>query len=121
MATSNINEWKAMFAAKAAIAEQASIDKIKRASEIFLERLKELTPIGMPSTWLYPPAQDYVPGALRQSYTVTTSEKGRVIRVYNSRPYFQRVEDGWSRLQAPEGMVKRASAEWVDIINSLGR
>lgn len=117
MAKTNIEQWRRDFLAKAKIAEQLQVDRVKRAAEEFFKRLKERTPIGMPSLWKRPPMSDYVPGALRSSYTFSVSRKGRVIRVFNSRPYFQRIEDGWSS-QAPVGMLKTTIAEWVTILST---
>lgn len=117
MATTNFEQWKRQFEKQAKDSEQREVDRVKRAAEEFFKRLKERTPIGIPSLWKRPPTSDYVPGALRSSYTFSVSRKGRVIRVFNSRPYFQRIEDGWSS-QAPVGMLKTTIAEWVTILST---
>ena len=38
----------------------------------------------------------------------------------NNVPYARRIEDGWSRRQAPKGVVKLTSLEWHSIVEMAG-
>lgn len=121
MVVTNFTTWKVEFEAQSEAVLKIKFNAIKKAAEIYFERLKQYTPIGMPSTWKRPPFYDYVPGALRQGYTKLTREMAKTleISIYTSRIYFTRVENGWSK-QAPVGMRKRADLEWPSIIKSVG-
>ncbi len=44
----------------------------------------------------------------------------QVYTLYNTRPYAQRIEDGWSG-QAPQGMVKVTASEFPMIVERMGK
>lgn len=94
-------------------------DKIfVEAVQEFEKDVKQRTPIGMPALWKSQPKNDYVPGALRQSWKTDWQNSAKVAFVYNDRPYAYRVETGWSK-QAPSGMMRLAVIDFPNIISKL--
>lgn len=121
MAVTNFTSWKLKFESQSREQVVKQFNAVKEAANIYFEKLKQYTPVGMPSTWKRPAAYDYVPGALRQGYTKVVQEMAKVLQIsiYTDRVYFIRIENGWSK-QAPTGMRKRADLEWPSIIKSVG-
>lgn len=113
-------EWHRQF--------KEGIRKTLQVNEkIFTEAVKEFekdvkirTPFGKPFTWKTPPSNNYVPGALRQSWKTDWQENNKVAFVYNDREYAYRVETGWSS-QAPEGMMRLAVLDFPLIVERLSK
>lgn len=120
----------------------SAVDKTigETASQLF-DRIVQRTPVGDPSLWAWPAHSDYVPGTLRDGWKIsnTTASRGSLGRfqsdssvlsnygllakvgganskvyasIYNEVPYAQRVEEGWSVKQAPQGMLRISVAEF---------
>lgn len=101
------------------------------------ERLIRRSPIGMPERWKKKPPPGYVPGAFKSNWnlgigqadpTVTKATNIRTVNsmdrfpsypfgqrfvLSNSSPQAMRIEiDGWSRTQAPDGVVRLTGLEF---------
>jgi len=107
------------------------------------------SPVGDADYWISPAPPGYVGGRFRanwqlgiSSYDATTTENidksggptigrittkipsqaaGEVYYITNSLPYAQRLEDGWSKRQAPKGMVKLTVLEFQPIVAAAAR
>ncbi len=64
----------------------------------------------------------YKPGTLRASWTTALEERSGIpiATVFNSEPYAERVEFGWSS-QAPQGMLRITIKEWQSIVAKSAR
>ncbi|NLA68316.1 MAG: HK97 gp10 family phage protein [Gammaproteobacteria bacterium] len=118
------------FAVKSEKAADATVRAITFA--LFREVVQR-TPVGNPSEWKNPPPPGYVGGRLKGNWQVSTGSPatgaltstdksgattiakiaagvgglGDVSYLANNLPYAHRIEyDGWSRKQAPAGMVR---------------
>ena len=108
-----------------------------------------MSPVGNPSTWKNPPPPGYLGGRFRGNWqpavgtmpggvieatdpsgnTVIAKvqgvtegvEAGDVIYMVNNLPYARRLEDGWSRLQAPAGMVALTVQRFQPIADEVFR
>lgn len=91
------------------------------AGQELYDRIKERTPIGDPTLWKSKPSKEfletYVPGRLKAAWTITFLTDS--VRIFNVLPYAERVEFGWSYLQAPAGMVRISLQELPDIFRKL--
>jgi len=144
MTYTNYSQWKQQFAIEAN-KRLAQCEKTHRdAIQLLYNKIVEYTPIGRPELWQNLPKRDYVPGALKQSWKMSTggarsTQTGRYtgdasaldagyktqsgvmtkiqnVAIYNDRPYAYRVEYmGWSN-QAPNGMMRRANMEWEQLV-----
>lgn len=111
--------------------------------------LVEKSPVGDGDYWLQPPPPGYVGGRFRGNWQfalnapdIETSERtdktgavtiasivgkipdeaaGLVHYITNSLPYAERLEDGWSYRQAPNGMVKLTVMEFRPIVAAATR
>lgn len=117
--SSNFTFWKESFLRQSEFVLKDDLNTIKKAAQMYFDRIKELTPVGMPSLWKYPAPKGYTPGSLRAAWQIKESLtlKNIVITIMNQLPYAGRVEDGWST-QAPVGMMKIANAEFPDILRT---
>ena len=109
-------------------------------------KIVDRTPVGNPSLWSYPAPTGYNPGTLKASWAIDyntngaiRNEKGQFASfsgignaggvkftvtgnyrqdaiIYNTQPYAQRVETGWST-QAPQGMMRITIKEYESILN----
>lgn len=107
------------------------------------------SPVGDPTYWINPPPPGYVGGRFRANWQYgfgvvdyTTSEAidpagsatisaidgklnpeaaGHIHYITNSLPYAQRLEEGWSYRQAPNGMVNLTVLEFVPIVEAAAR
>jgi hypothetical protein len=107
------------------------------------------SPVGDGAYWQSPPPKGYVGGRFRANwqfaegsidYTTTETTDasgerslgaiealipatpvGKVFYLTNSLPYAQRIEDGWSHRQAPNGVVRLTVVEWQDFIDKAIR
>ena len=104
------------------------------------------SPVGDATYWVNKPPPGYVGGRFRanwqfatgridQTTTETTDKSGSatearlhaevpenaagVFFITNSLPYAKRIEDGWSRRQAPAGVVGLTWVEWRDYLNRI--
>lgn len=105
------------------------------------------SPVGDAKYWKAAPPKGYVGGRFRANWqfgvgtinqTTTTATdmegdktlgrleasipedvSGQVFFITNSLPYAQRIEDGWSRRQAPAGVVGLTWVEWRDYLNRI--
>jgi hypothetical protein len=100
----------------------------RAASEVY-KQIVDRTPVGRPELWSSIPAADYKPGDLRKAWEInwgqgyiqaTASYSGKLgsvsgansyklgdtIWVRNQTDYAYVVEFGWSRRQAPRGMMR---------------
>ena len=104
------------------------------------------SPVGDGSYWLNPPPKGYVGGRFRANWQVglgsinyTVSDKTdadgaatvgnlfakvadadteQVFYLTNSLPYAKRIEDGWSRRQAPQGVVALTVLQFRQFISA---
>lgn len=106
----DIKAWKAQLAAAAERTKVKYKAKVEESGYQLLGKIKEYTPVGNPNLW-HPPywPKNYYPGALKASWEIDI--EGNTITISNLQPYAYRVEYGWSS-QAPEGMMRRAVAEY---------
>lgn len=107
------------------------------------------SPVGDPTYWINPPPPGYVGGRFRANWQYdfgaidhTVTEKidaegsatisaitgainpeaaGHIHYLTNSLPYAQRLEDGWSHRQAPNGMVNLTVLEFAPIVEAAAR
>lgn len=124
----------------------ANIDRLVRKVAIdVLKSVVYKSPVGDAALWQSPPPSGYVGGRFRANWqlgvntkpsgelsaidpsggnTITagvtnipnTNAAGSVYYITNNLPYAQRLEDGWSRLQAPTGIVSLTVAEFNGIV-----
>ncbi len=108
-------------------------------------RCIEASPVGDPATWKSPPPPGYVGGKFRGSWDLSLdtpstalyrtidptgeASKGRIVaaipeqasgRMYyicNNTPYAMRLENGWSYMQAPLGIVNLVVFDWQKIVS----
>lgn len=137
----NIAEFLRKFKSHQQISLTASAKATNYALLTTYRNIVQRTPVGDPALW-HPPywPKGYVPGDLKKSWHISFNNKQRNLKghfastsqvtsnyglsfkvgttskqfavIYNSQPYAQRVEDGWST-QAPSGMMKISIAEWA--------
>jgi len=107
------------------------------------------SPVGDADYWIMPPPEGYVGGRFRANWQyglnapdIGTSEAvdqsgtgtignivssipgkagGEIHYITNSLPYASRLEDGWSRRQAPHGMVAITIVEFQPIVAAAAR
>ncbi|WP_158569429.1 hypothetical protein [Duganella sp. BJB475] len=110
-------------------------------------RLVQKSPVGDAKYWISPPPKGYVGGRFRANWQMsigappsgtlsgidqseggtqtidshaavyTSVQAGQVIYLVNNLPYAKRIENGWSRRQAPIGIVALTVLEWQKIID----
>lgn len=126
-----------------------NMDKVVRKTLITLfSRIIKRNPVGDGDYWVSPPPPGYVGGHSRANWQygnnirpggivmgadkggdvtiaamvgkVTTTPVGSVHWFANNVEYAQRLEDGWSKRQAPNGMVKITAMEFGDIVRVSG-
>ncbi len=131
---SNFEEYKAKMKLNTELALQACEKVINKTVLQMYKKIIDRTPIGNPALWHYPAHAGYVPGKLKASWSISldgskTKELGKgslglhvestnsnkKIEIFNSQPYAQRVENGWST-QAPAGMMKVTISEYKGYI-----
>lgn len=130
----NANEFAAALAeSERELAREYKLFVNKIALELF-RGVVMMSPVADPDTWKHP-VKGYIGGRFRSSWTLaltkpddSVSPEGQesyptpdmaaavatlmardayqVIWVSNNLPYAQRLEEGWSRRQAPHGMMK---------------
>lgn len=96
------------------IYRQAEKVNISVAQELH-RKIIDYTPVGNPSLWKWPASKGYKPGTLKESWTISFENE---VVIQNTQPYAVRVEFGWST-QAPEGMMRRAIAEFPAITDKI--
>lgn len=113
----NIEAWERQINAEAAKITTNYRVKVEKSAYVLLEKIKEYTPVGNPNLW-NPPywPKNYVPGTLKASWEIEIGTDA--VTISNPQPYAYRVEYGWSK-QAPEGMMRRAVAEYPFLIDSI--
>lgn len=113
-----LSAWQAQFDKQAKATLDVCADIQKEAAKELIKRIQERTPIGRPELWKYPAPKGYSPGTLRASWEMEGEEfrSAQIITIYNTQPYAERVEYGWST-QAPYGMLRISLLEWSSIIN----
>ncbi len=112
--TVDISKWAKEFKNGVQKTETATDNTVKTVAGRLKKQIENYTPVGDPSLWKWPAHADYTPGKLKASWTLTVSGKEVIIR--NELPYALRVEFGWST-QAPEGMMRRAVADYPILFN----
>jgi hypothetical protein len=95
--------------------QERQIKGFHKAAQLLKNKIVEYTPVGKPELWNWPAHKDYVPGHLKASWNLELS--GKEATISNDAPYAVRVEYGWSS-QAPNGMLRRAVAEWPKILQN---
>lgn len=108
------------------------------------KRCIEASPVGDPATWKSPPPPGYVGGKFKGSWDLSLdspstalyrtidptgdASKGRIAAaipdqasgkmyfICNNTPYAKRLEDGWSYMQAPLGIVGLVVFDWHGIV-----
>ena len=118
-------------------AEEAVSASIAEAAGKVIKSTVDRTPVGRPSLWKSKVSSQYKPGALRRSWEANfghgfhnvsngSDYDGKVsanaamraytfdydIIVRNQLEYAQAVEYGWSRNQAPQGMLRISMSEF---------
>ena len=106
----DIASWKAGFMKSTQNIEKATDYTVRSTAQHLYKKIVSYTPVGDPSLWKYPAHKDYTPGTLKAAWKLT--EEDNEIRISNDTPYAVRVEFGWSYLQAPQGMMRRATMEY---------
>jgi len=139
--TTNIAAFLKQFKAHQQLCLEASSKAINYSLLQTYMNIVQRTPAGNPNLW-HPPywPAGYQPGDLKKSWHIAyngqertvggqfsnaeqTLESGglsfkvgtltnQVATIYNSQPYAQRIEEGWST-QAPQGMMRISVAEWT--------
>jgi len=142
----NIKEFLKKHQAHQQLALEACQKIINESIFEMYKRIIDRTPVGDPSLWNYPAPPGYVPGTLKASWGLSFQNTGRNAlgqfvsgaqisnangislrinspnkalgaTIYNTQPYAQRVEEGWST-QAPSGMMRITVAEYTTIIDN---
>jgi hypothetical protein len=141
-----LSEFLNKFKENQQIALNASAKTINKTLLDMTKKIVDRTPIGDPNLW-HPPywPKNYVPGTLKKSWGISFTNdqraptgqfasteqvlssgglsfkvgnnKSQVAVIYNSQPYAQRVETGWST-QAPEGMMRVTISEYTSLLGS---
>jgi hypothetical protein len=134
------------FAAKVQARNSLIVSKI--VTDLATE-LVEKSPVGDAVYWISKPPPGYVGGRFRANWqfgisaaNTETTEKvdpvggttiadivgklptdsaGGIYYITNSLPYAQRLEDGWSKRQAPHGMVTLTVLEFEPIVAAAAR
>lgn len=109
--------WETVFD-KQVIATLKTDEKIQHeACDVLFANIVKRTPVGNPNLW-NPPywPRGYVPGTLKDSWVIEI--KGNQVDIYNTQPYAERVETGWSK-QAPAGMMRISLLEWSKILEKV--
>ena len=72
--------------------------------------LQQASPVGNPSLWRNPNSapDGYVGGTFRRSWEI--AQEGDEWVVFNNQPYAQRLEEGHSQRQAPNGFLDQTIA-----------
>lgn len=133
------SQWKKITAAL-----QSKQEKIisEAASQVF-KKVVDRTPYGRPELWKSGTAPaNYQPGTLRKGWEINwgngyihpvSSYSGKLssvagkesyrlgsdIYIKNSTPYAYVIEYGKSRIQAPQGMMRRSIKEYQRILNTV--
>lgn len=110
----DFTKWATAFEKAGSKSEEASRKVIKSAATKLYTKIVKYTPVGDPSLWGYPSAPGYKPGTLKKSWEISFSLNEIVIQ--NDQPYAERVENGWSYKQAPQGMMRIALTEYPDFL-----
>lgn len=117
---------------------------IEAASQVYKETV-DRTPIGRPELWSNPSVpENYEPGDLRNAWEInwgigfinaTASFSGKLasiegaanyklgndIYIRNQTPYAHAVEYGWSKIQAPRGMMRISVRQYHSFLNTAAK
>lgn len=145
MSAVNLSSFLNQFKANQKITLKAVDKTIGQASQQLFDRIVQRTPVGDPSLWSWPAHSDYTPGTLKAGWQITNTTASRgdsgrfqsdagvlsnyglmakiggannkvYATIYNEVPYAQRVENGWSTKQAPQGMMRVSIMEFNSIL-----
>ena len=124
---------------------KGDIDEVVRTaiSDVGARIIKE-SPVGDPVTWKHPPPPGYAGGRFRGSWdlsidapstavyrtidptgaasqqridaAIPQQASGKLYFICNNSPYAMRLEDGWSYMQAPLGIVGLVVFDWQQIV-----
>ncbi len=142
----NPHIWQEQFDIQKKLTLEASAKTINATVLDMYRNIVQRTPVGDPNLWHPPYwPKNYKPGTLKASWNlsfnnmqrdaasgqfasseqiqgsgglsfkINSSEKQEVV-IYNSQPYAQRVEMGWSS-QAPTGMMRVSIAEYTSTLD----
>ncbi len=145
MASTNLTQFLLKYKANQQLALQASQKTINATLLNMYKRIVDRTPVGDPTLWKWPAHSDYQPGTLRDSWQLSFNGQQRATNgqfastsqilethglslkvgnsskqfatISNPQPYAQRVENGWSVHQAPQGMMRVTVSEFTSIID----
>jgi hypothetical protein len=109
-----------------------------------VEEVDRRSPVGDPAYWVRPAPPHYEPGLFRGNWqlsvdapilteitridpdgteakaenlaTIPAQAFGHVYYLMNNVPYANRIENGWSTRQAPNGVVGLTVARWEEIV-----
>lgn len=124
---------------------KGDIDAITRtAISDVANRIISASPVGDAVTWKNPPPPGYVGGRFKGAWSLTldgpdsavyrtidpsgdaskqrveaaipTQASGKLYYLTNNTPYAMRLEDGWSYMQAPLGIVGLVVFDWQQIV-----
>lgn len=111
--TTDYNVWKKQFNAEAGKINNDYIKVFEDSCKLLQNKIMEYTPVGNPTLWKYKAPKNYHPGTLKNSWNLEF--KTKIAEISNKQPYALRVEYGWSS-QAPNGMMRRAIAEFPTLL-----
>lgn len=130
---------------------RSNIDQVVRKTVLDIgTKLVMRSPVGDPVYWKHPAPPGYSGGHFRanwqygfnvmpsgelpdidksgrvsisriQSGTPVGTSAGAIHYIVNNLPYSERLENGWSWHQAPEGIVKKVILEFPGIVNNAAR
>lgn len=112
------DEWVTKFNGEIQIVVKADMKTFHEAADELAQTIKFTTPVGDPNLWARPIwPKGYVPGTLKASWE--TIHDDNKVTIKNETVYAYRIETGWSRIQAPEGMMRVSVEKWPRILETI--
>lgn len=108
--------WMRNFKTATKKSEKQAKTAFRKAAKGLYNKIVSYTPVGDPSLWKWPAHADYVPGKLKESWTIEESTSEIIIK--NDQPYAYRIEYGSWSTQAPYGMMRRAVFSFPSLLRA---
>lgn len=112
--------WEKQFDGQVTLFTATTKEVLKDSVQVLENVIRANTPVGNPALWKSIAPPGYVPGTLRASWD-TEKHSDYSYTIFNPQPYALRVEEGWSYLQAPDGMMRRATLDWSYIVKKVAK